>query len=55
MERFKRIWAAVKGEPRVIIHKVEINVAGAQDPKEVAAEVAQILSSWKRNSHRMEA
>ena len=50
MERLKRIWSAIKGEPRIIIHKVEIIVNGTQDPAEVATKVADIFRSWKRPS-----
>ena len=55
MERIRRIWEALKGEPRVIIHKVEIVVNGAQDPNAIASEVAHILSSWRRTGPRAEA
>lgn len=54
-QRFKNMYAALKGEPRVIIHKVEINVQGTEDPTKVAFKVADILASWKRGTPRAEA
>jgi hypothetical protein len=54
-QRFKNIWAAFKGEPRITIHKVEINVQDTEDPSAVAYKVADILSSWKRGTPRAEA
>ena len=55
MQRLRRIWEAVKGEPRVVIHKVEIVVQEAHDANDVANRVAAILSTWRRGGPRLEA
>lgn len=50
MERLKRIWSAIKGEPRVVIHRVEINVQAGRDAAEIASQVSNIFRGLTRGA-----